>query len=118
MIESAEDLPSKILLLTTTVQQSNAELKGILTEILQELQNSRIEPNSKLTELKNLGTTGLKEISAITENMTSFFNHQKKLNSFNKRLEKSRKHFGSIWKISRNTKKQSFWYHYKSSRLF
>ena len=118
MIESVEDLLSKILLITT-VQQSNAELKDILTKILQELQNSRIESNSKITELKNLRMTSLKEVSsAITENMTSFFNHQKKLNSFNKRLEKSRKHFGSIWKNSLNTRKQSFWCHYKSSRFF
>ena len=90
MIESLEYLPPKILLLTTTVQQSNAELKDILSKILQELQNSRIESNSKITELKNLGTTGLKEISsAISENLTSFFNHQEKLNSFNKRLRKA-----------------------------
>ena len=111
MIESVEDLLSKILLITT-VQQSNAELKDILTKILQELQNSRIESNSKITELKNLGMTSLKEVSsAITENMTSFFNHQKKLNSFNK-------HFGSIWKNSLNTRKQSFCYHCKSSHFF
>ena len=97
MIESLEYLPPKILLLTTTVQQSNAELKDILTKILQELQNSRIESNSKITELKNLGTTGLKEISsAITENLTSFFNDQEKLNSYNKQLEKAQKHCGSI----------------------
>ena len=96
MIESLEDLPSKILILTTTVQQSNAELKDNLTKILQELQNSRIESNSKITELKNLGATGLKEISAITENLTSFLNDQEKLNSFTKQLEKARKHCGSI----------------------
>ena len=41
MIESLEDLPSKILFLTTTVQQSNAGLKYILTKVLQELQNSK-----------------------------------------------------------------------------
>ena len=62
--------------------------------------------------------TGLKEISAATtETLTSFVNHQEKLNSFNKRLEKARKHCGSIWKNSLDTRKQYFWYHYKSSRL-
>ena len=64
IIESLEDLPSKILLLTTTVQQSNAELKDIL-KILQELQNSRIESNSKITELENLGTAGLTGLTGL-----------------------------------------------------
>ena len=53
-IESLADLQSKILLFTTTVQQSNAELKDILTKTLQELQNRRIKSNSKITESKNL----------------------------------------------------------------
>ena len=47
-----KDLPLKIILLTTTVQQSNVELKYILTKILQELQILRIESNSKITKLK------------------------------------------------------------------
>ena len=89
-IESLEDLQSKILLFTTTVQQSNAELKDILTKTLQELQNRRIESNSKITELKNLAKKSLKEVSsAITKNMTLFFNYQQKLNSFSKKLEKA-----------------------------
>ena len=49
--------------------------------------------------------------------MKSSFNHQKKLNSFRKQLEKAQNHCGSIWKNSLNTTKQSFWYHDKSSRL-
>ena len=49
-----KDLPLKIILLTTTVQQSNVELKYILTKILQELQILRIESNSKITKLKNI----------------------------------------------------------------
>ena len=65
MIESLEDLSSKILLFTTTVQQSNTELKDILTKILQKLQNSRIESNSKITQLKNLGTTGLTGLTGL-----------------------------------------------------
>ena len=32
MIESLEDLPSKILLFATTVQQTNAKLKDIITK--------------------------------------------------------------------------------------
>ena len=50
-----KDLPLKIILLTTTVQQSNVELKYILTKILQELQILRIESNSKITKLKTFG---------------------------------------------------------------
>ena len=80
--------------------------------------NTTVESNSKITEFKTLATASLKELSSpITESMTSFFNHQEKLNSFSKQLEKARNYCGSIWKKSLNTKKQSFWYHCKSSRL-
>ena len=75
----------------------------MLTKSLQELQNSRIESNRKITEFKDLMTKGLKEVSSgITENMTLFFSHQEKLNSFNKPLEKARNHCGCIWKNSRH----------------
>ena len=50
MIESIADLTLKMLLLIATLQQSNAKLKDILTKILEELQSSRFESNSKLTE--------------------------------------------------------------------
>ena len=76
MIESLEDLPSKILLFTTTVQQSNTELKDILTKVLQKLQNSRIESNSKITELKNLGTTGLAGLIGLGRQVSKKYHQQ------------------------------------------
>ena len=93
MLESFGDLPSKIPLLITTVQQCN-DLKEILTKILNEFQNTRndlnvINRNFEKTNIEDISTT-------IIENMAHLTNHQEKLSSFNKQLKNS---IAFLWKL-------------------
>ena len=93
MLESLGDLPSKIPLLVTTVQQCN-DLKEILTKILNEFQNTRndlnvINRNFEKTNIEDISTT-------IIENMAHLTNHQEKLSSFNKQLKNS---IAFLWKL-------------------